>query len=504
MLADDHWLVVRSGPFEVYTNAGVRPAGRTLAHLEQLRHALGLAFGNPDLATVWPIRVFLLRDAKQCSGYPPGPPELAKEAYYGALVAGAPPTPQWNKVCAAILLNDNTGRLPAAIERGLLDLYSTLEVKGTRVTLGAPPIARTRDWARMQLLSCHPDYSGRLRIALRNLSNGADLDAAFRNAFEKSPAEIDRQVDTYLAAGAFQTLAVSASPIDPDRDFPSKPVDAAHLSRLTAEFKGAFTPHDPPSARDLVDAAQKEKDPAKARTTLEKAAQLNPRWGEPLARLAALETDAEQKLSRLKAAAALDRRTASRWVAVAETAFEFRQYGEAAHAWGAAEQAAADDAERARIHQVRVELTERKAEFEAAEHQRIADEKQRELDRLKQEALNEVHRAEARANRSQPPLPPGQKVEAWWDGPTPSGKARGTLTRVDCVRGTARLVVRQDDGKPIQLLVRKPEQIAISGGGVQTLGCGVQKPARRVVVEYFPKPDPKTGTAGDAATVEFQ
>jgi hypothetical protein len=68
----------------------------------------------------------------------------------------------------------------------------------------------------------------------------------------------------------------------------------------------------------------------------------------------------------------------------------------------------------------------------------------------------------------------------------------------------ARLIVKQDDGKLVQLLVRKPEQIAITGGGVQTLGCGPQKPARRVVVEYFPKPDPKTGVAGDAAIIEFQ
>ena len=504
ILADDHWLELHSGPFEIFTNAGERQGGRTLAHLEQLRNALGLALGATDLVTVWPIRVFLLRDARQRADYPPGPPELGREAYYGALVAGSPPPPEWHRACVRILLNDNTGRLPANIERGLLDLYSTLDVKGTHVTLGAPPPTRTRDWARMQLLSCDPEYSGKLRIALRNLSNGTDLDAAFHNAFQKSPAEIDRQVDAYLAAGAFQTFAVSAATINPDRDFPGKAIDPARLRKLTAEFKGSYTPHDPPTARDLVDAAQKEKDPAKARAALEKAAQLNPRWAEPLARLALLDYDLEQKLKRLKAAAALDRRTASRWVAVAEVASEFHQYSEAARAWAAAEQAAADDAERTRIHQARTQLTEQRAALEAADRQRIADEKQRDLDRLKQEALNEVRRAEARANRGTQPLPPGQKVEAWWDGPTPSGKARGTLARVDCARGMARLIVKQDDGKLVQLLVRKPEQIAITGGGVQTLGCGPQKPARRVVVEYFPKPDPKTGVAGDAAIIEFQ
>jgi hypothetical protein len=48
-----------------------------------------------------------------------------------------------------------------------------------------------------------------------------------------------------------------------------------------------------------------------------------------------------------------------------------------------------------------------------------------------------------------------------------------------------------------------PGKIAISGGGEQTLGCGVQKP-RRVTIEYFAKPDAKLGTAGEVATIEFQ
>jgi hypothetical protein len=95
-------------------------------------------------------------------------------------------------------------------------------------------------------------------------------------------------------------------------------------------------------------------------------------------------------------------------------------------------------------------------------------------------------------------------VEEWWTGPEAGAKLSGTLERVDCLGRQARLVVRGSDGVMVQLLVRDPGQIVLSGGGVKTLGCGVQRPARAVTVQYVPKPDKKLGTAGEAATVEFR
>jgi hypothetical protein len=58
-------------------------------------------------------------------------------------------------------------------------------------------------------------------------------------------------------------------------------------------------------------------------------------------------------------------------------------------------------------------------------------------------------------------------------------------------------------GKELRLLIPDPSQVAILGGGEQSLSCGPQKP-RRVTVEYFPKRDAKLGTAGEVATLQFQ
>jgi hypothetical protein len=51
--------------------------------------------------------------------------------------------------------------------------------------------------------------------------------------------------------------------------------------------------------------------------------------------------------------------------------------------------------------------------------------------------------------------------------------------------------------------LRDSSQVTITGGGEQALACGPQK-NQTVVVGYFPKTDPKTGTAGDVGTIEFQ
>jgi hypothetical protein len=94
-------------------------------------------------------------------------------------------------------------------------------------------------------------------------------------------------------------------------------------------------------------------------------------------------------------------------------------------------------------------------------------------------------------------------VVPWWDGPKPSGVTMGVLRQVDCLGKRFRLVVDGDGGKTVKLLVTDPSQIAITGGGELTLGCGTQH-NRRVKVEFFPKANARLATTGEVATIEFQ
>ena len=440
--ADERVTVFRSGPFEVYSTAGDKPAREILNRLEQFRHVFGHTLGKDDLQTVWPVRIRVVKPARN-QVLPPGI-AFQRDLFTATLEAGAPLSRFFYLDLGKLLLEANIASLTDPIERGLLTLYSTIEINGPRVTLGAPPpeAERTRDWARMHLLSVHPDYSGRLRVMLANLQKGVDPEPACRNAFEKTPAEIERQLDAYIKAGQYGTTSLAGRPIRPDFDFPGKPLDPP--------------PADAKSALDLLDAGD-----------LAGAAQLNPRWGEPVFRLAQKESDPAKIVEGIRKAIALDPRN--------------RSYREALAAAIGQNQLAIEEERRHRI-----------------------EDQRRELETLKLDALRRIREAEMKANEGKQPVDES-KVQEWWDGAKPPGKLSGTLQRVDCIGAMARLVVLPAAGaKPVQLLVRDPGKIVLQGGGVTTLGCGAQRPPRRVTVEYFPKPDSKMGTAGDAAVVEFQ
>src|SRR5262249_5056831 len=139
----------------------------------------------------------------------------------------------------------------------------------------------------------------------------------------------------------------------------------------------------------------------------ELAMKANPRWGEPHFRLAQLLSNAPGRIAELKKAAELEPRNVGYWQALAEAQTSSNLYADAEKSWTAAMKAARTDEERARIRQIRSDIQERRADFEAAEKKRIADEQARELQRIKDAAAAEVHEAEARINKQLGGLPPG-------------------------------------------------------------------------------------------------
>jgi hypothetical protein len=66
-----------------------------------------------------------------------------------------------------------------------------------------------------------------------------------------------------------------------------------------------------------------------------------------------------------------------------------------------------------------------------------------------------------------------------------------------------RLVIHGEDGNTTRLLMRDPGKIVVMGTDQLAFACGPQKPARRVAVEYFQKPDAKLRSDGDVATIEY-
>ena len=541
--ADEKWLELRSGQFEVLTTAGDKAARTQMTQLEQFRHALGTSLGKPDLKLLWPLRILLSGHVSPRAK--PSSIALARDSYILAVTETGGLPPDRLQELALLLIAQNTNRLPGEIERGLVDLFSTLQVSGTHLVLGTPPANRSRDWARMHLLSVDPAYTGRTRVMLSNLEQGAELATAYRNAFEKTEAQVEKQVDAYMAAGQYGTTTVSARAISA-KDFHVNTADAdviklaqadLLLATGSAQAEAAYAAlHGPEAAEGLglvalranrkneakqlfesavvsgsksprpwLEAATLEPDPAKAAKLFEKAGELNPRWAMPAFRWSTREADFDRRAILLKKAAALEPRNGEYWRILARNETDANRFVEAQKAWGGAERAAANREEREQIRQLRLNLQGQRADHEAAERKRKADEEAAELERLKNETMASIHEAESAANRKLNPngaVPP--KPVDWWNAPEGSAKVEGTLQRFDCLGSQARLVILTSESKTVQLLARDPSQMSITGAGEMTLSCGPQKPPRKVLVTYSPKADKKMGTAGEPVTIEFR
>ncbi len=544
--AEDKWIGLKSGPFEALSNTGDKPAREKLMYLEQFRETLRVITGKQEMRMVWPVRILILKNPPAVTA----PFALGRDARMMAVSESGAFSRDSLKEFARILLYENTTRLPQQVEEGLIELVSTLEVTGTRITLGAPvPVAeRSHGWALMQLVTTNPDYRGRSRVMISNLEQSGDFEAACRNAFEKSAKQIEQQTDEYLKSGNFATAAVSGRALSLVRDFKPEQLDpdqpkiamadlllangsAAAASKAYTALRGpaaaeglgllALKEHKDAEARTLFASAVESKsdsarawlelgrleaDPVKARADLKKAGELNPGWGGTAFRLAERENDnLEQRAAFLKKAASLDPRNLDYWQALAKTWTAAKNYVEAQKAWAGAERASANEEERSRIHQVRLQSDKERADFEVAERKRIADEHEREQQRVKAMSDSAIREAEGNARkRLNADGAPPPKVEGWWEDMQSDSKVEGLFQRLDCLGRQARMVIQTADGKAVQFAVSDPSKIVITGGGEKTLSCGAQKPAHKVLVQYLKKPDAKLRTAGEATAIEFR
>src|SRR5262249_21727008 len=70
---------------------------------------------------------------------------------------------------------------------------------------------------------------------LYNLRKGVAEDPAYRNAFGKTPAQVEAQAKQHLAGGNFQTTSLNNRPLA-DRDFIEKPVSDADARLARADL----------------------------------------------------------------------------------------------------------------------------------------------------------------------------------------------------------------------------------------------------------------------------
>jgi hypothetical protein len=525
------WRLFRTDSVDIYSDSAEDSARASMNRLEQLRFVVGKLTGKSVVEPRWPVRLVLFKPGKS----PPMPatPQLQLQdgVWTGAWPSNQPLPSSWMRQFARELWESNAKPMDAPYEAALLSLLATLDAKATRVQLGAPPPAaeRTSEWALLHLLATTGEFQGRMRVLLSNLQQGAALDIALKNSYDKPVKEMIRLTESHLKGGQFQPAEWIGAPINPERDFRAREIEDSALKLALASVQrsparaaafrallneGVKTPATLEGAELFAEAvaagsesapawvrvAADETSPSEVEKKLVRATELNPRWAEPHAQIAILTPELGHKIGRMKKAVSLEPRHGDWWRQLAEWQYEGRLYSDAAASFLNAARWADNPAEKARMQARWQELEQSRAALEAADRKRIEDEKQAALEKLRQEALDRIRAAEKKANSD---LGGGRAAVAWWDGPRPEGKASGLLERFDCVKPAAILSLKSDDGKIVKLSVGDPSKVVLTGGGEMALTCGIQKPPRRVRIEFQPKANAKTGSIGEVALIEF-
>jgi tetratricopeptide (TPR) repeat protein len=523
LLAESKWIQSRSGPVEIYSDAGNKIALEKLNFFEQFRFALGTLVGKPDLNAEPPIRLLVVKNPTLPSALMPGRDRISIP-----IAADRPIPPSVLKSATKLLLEQNVPRLSPGIEKGLEDFFSTVEVKGAHVIWGDPPPASERnlDWARIQLLATKPEYYGKLRILLFNLQKGIADEPAYRNAIGKSKKEFDIELEAYFKAGVFSSSDGPGRAFSAQRDLPVKALDAGDVDLAMADLLNgdsragyermiqnkkhfaeaneglamlALRDHDEAAALKYLIAAtdadskspaawlayaKLETDRPRSNDALEHALELDPK----LAEAHYLLGDRKHDLEELKKATTLNPRQWEYWNSLGDVYLDDNKFPEAAKAYREAEHAAADPKDQERMHAAWSRVEGEKLDYQGAEKKRAADDEREELERLKAKALADLHASESKINKRLGGSVP-DKVISWEEAGLPV-MLEGALRQVDCLGKDTRVVIEGPDKKMFKLSLKDRGKLV----------CGAQD-GRHVSVEYTPKPDAKLGTAGELAAI---
>lgn len=323
------WVRARSPGFEFYTDVDVQTALQLAGQFQRVCVAFHQLGGVPNPSPV-PVRIFLFSSEREFARYRPTPKtrgffQSGPDRDYIVLVdSGAETLRVLLHEYVHLVLHRSLPRLPAWLEEGLAEFYSTLRLDGDQLVVGIPlsqhlsllakgswlsdeelrtfrPVTadaavQTRldmfyaqSWALVHMLLTAPAYRHASSRFLERVAIGRPTPEAFLETFGKPWNEALRDLSRYVRHGSFPVLRVPCQapplqrlPVEPLTlqesalalvdlqlklgrwEWPESTVNAlARSSRYTAEVE---------YARGLVALARGQKD--RARMHFERAIQL--------------------------------------------------------------------------------------------------------------------------------------------------------------------------------------------------------------------------------------
>src|SRR5581483_12248636 len=199
---------------------------------------------------------------------------------------------------------------------------------------------------------------------------------------------------------------------------------------------------------------------------LKRAAELNDRWAEPVFRQAELAATPAEKESLLKAALQLDPRSTAHWIELAQLQTTAGEATAAQGAWLRAEDSAPTEAERERVHQLRLSSEQQRLDAADAARRRERDAARLADQQAEQAEMARIHAAEQKANQSLDQAAGEQKPAdvVPWNALAGDKKLTGTLTAIACRKDGWRLTVKDKSGKLTNLFLSKESGAQLACG----------------------------------------
>jgi tetratricopeptide (TPR) repeat protein len=225
------WIRLRAPDIELLSDAGERSARDTLTRLARIRDLFPAGRSQP-------LRIFLFSLEKDFRDYAPGAVadgfyQSGPERDYIVLRSGATPARVVVHEYIHLLLNHGTAPLPLWFEEGTAELYSNLEFSGSRLVVGTvipehvsalgavkllnaaelSAVTRTsrvydersragifyaESWALVHMLNLSSAYRQGMPRFAELLASGANSEAAFQQAFDRSMESALSELGVYF------------------------------------------------------------------------------------------------------------------------------------------------------------------------------------------------------------------------------------------------------------------------------------------------------------------
>jgi Flp pilus assembly protein TadD len=273
--AQDPWLKINSANFELYTTAGERSGRDLIRHFERVRSFFLQAFGS-RLQASRPARIIAFRNEREYQPYRPN--EFAAAFFQpGALHdfivmsdASSEHYPVAVHEYTHLMIHQSGMEIPAWLNEGLAELYSSLEPRGVKILVGqvipsrlqvlrsdrwiplatllavdhASPLYNEKSragmfyaesWALVHMLNLDPEYRPQLKSLVTALKDN-DPPAAFAKVYGKQVGEVEAALRTYFNAATVhaQLFDVNVPEIEPAASLPAR----LALAELLVNYRG--------------------------------------------------------------------------------------------------------------------------------------------------------------------------------------------------------------------------------------------------------------------------